>query len=364
MIRHTCTALTLIFALSACLMEEDEYDTGYDEHEISVDNDRDGIDDGLEDTLLQRHAPIVYLNINDDWTRPANVHWMMARSRLRMHHTNCSDTQIAYYPNTTTLLGQNYRRRVRGWLGCSWKTPWIRSDGGWHDNDHYFLQFTSDSHHVGIPTWSSNQWIVYGHVYKNAAGGYNVQYWMFYAYNDWVSYANHEGDFEMITVSLNANQTIRGVYYAQHENVSYYTKSSVSWSGNRPIVYSADGSHASYKSGGRFCGWFNAWYDDCAGSGEYSHRWFTGAGTRGAQLGYQGGGVVNVGELDYPRPGQEWIRFSGRWGEKGNFDGTSGPEGPAYKDSWTIGAPSSGGGGGGSGGDDGDEGDPGEEEWL
>ncbi len=382
---HVTPILTVLIAgltsIAGCVVE-DEDDLGSSSHEVTVDVDRDGIDDNLENTLLQRHAPIVFLNTERDWTRPGNVHWSLARMRMRMHHNNCSDTQITNYPNANNILTRAYRRRTRGWWGCSWKTPWQYSNSSWHRDDHYFLQYKNDNDHAG-PS-SASQWIVYGHVYPGGAGGYNVQYWFYYPYNDWFSYANHEGDFEMITVTLDANQNMRGAYYAYHTSVTWFDKDVLARTDEtHPHVFSADGSHASYRLGGEPCHegitipgspWdvevniygvpvtleFNGltiFEDNCTWSNYHHNRWFTGAGMKGSQAGFQGGGVVNVGEKNFPMPGHEWIQYSGRWGEKGNFEFTSGPRGPAYQGNWNIGRPSVGGGGGGSnegGGDNGE----------
>jgi len=93
-------------------------------------------------------------------------------------------------------------------------------------------------------------WKVYGHVYKNALGGVNVQYWYFFPYNDGPSGFNHESDREHINVRLAADYSVSGVHFAHHSNVTYYAKAEVQWHGTtHPVVWIADGSHASYKSG-------------------------------------------------------------------------------------------------------------------
>lgn len=44
-----------------------------------------------------------------------------------------------------------------------------------------------------------------------------------------------------------------------------------------------------------------------------------------------------LGDKANPRPGQEWLKFNGRWGElRGSIWGdiVQGPTGPAFKDWW------------------------------
>lgn len=362
---HALAASTVVWVTAGCSMEIGEPPVGStrtgelsiatDDDLQAVDADGDGIDDGYEDRLLQRHAPVVYLHLREDWTRPGNVPWTLDRVRMRMHHNNCRDTQIAYYPSVDVLLGQAYRRKTLGWWGCSREDPIQYSNGSWHRDDHYFLQYVDDSYHSG-PS-DPSQWIVYGHVYP-ADSGYWVQYWFYYPYNDWFSSANHEGDWEHINVRLGADETVLGVLYAFHNDTQYVSPNDVTWwDRDHPVVFSADGSHASYPRGAT-SHWSTKCYDGfwefddhCAGAWETDNRWFTGAGMKGTEAGMQGGGVVNVGERSAPHPGYEWIQYSGRWGEKGEFDSTSGPRGPAYQSSWNYdrASTSSGGTSGGSG---------------
>jgi hypothetical protein len=43
---------------------------------------------------------------------------------------------------------------------------------------------------------------------------------------------------------------------------------------------------------------------------------------------------VNVGEKGAPRNGQLFIAYGGRWGEVGELEETSGPQGPSFQGSW------------------------------
>ena len=78
-----------------------------------------------------------------------------------------------------------------------------------------------------------------------------IQYWLFYPYNDWVN--SHEGDWEMTQVVLGTgSETPEYVVYAQHKSKERATwPDIVNYSGTfHPVVYVADGSHASYFSSG------------------------------------------------------------------------------------------------------------------
>lgn len=300
-----------------------------------VDGDTDGLDDGDENCLLQRHAPVLNLPWTIDWTKPANVDWYLARVHMRFTHDGCSDCQILDVGSVNQTSITNRTHNDKNWL-CS-HTSTVRYSYGtdWNDSEHFFLQPPDDAVHNG----SSNpaDWKVYGHVYKNAYGGVNLQYWFFFPYNDAQVSFNHESDWEHINVRLNPDFSVAGVHYAHHSNVTYYAASSVQWfNGSHPLVWTADGSHASYVSESvcdstiEEAGWGSS---SCETNANY--RWFTWAGGKGTLAGFQGGGVINVGEKTRPLNGQNFIKYNSRWGEIGETSATTGVRGPAFQGNWT-----------------------------
>ena len=315
-----------------------------------VDNDGDGLDDGTEWELANRFAPVLYMpnlisradasaGVAGDWTWPSTVAWYLPRVRMRIHHNNCADHQMldVGQVNTTNLLQQSHQRFVLKWYGCVHESPYQYSDRSWHNDDHYFLQSISDDAvHPGMRDPAT--WQTYFHAYRNTIGGVSIQYWVFYPYNDFVASANHEGDWEHINVRLNASHQVDALYYAQHNGGVLYTPAQVSWYGTHPQVWVADGSHASYRAEAD-CDYIVAEGGDNSCWTNVNQRWFTWGGDAGSTAaGIRGSGLVNVGEAltttTRPMPGQEWVRYSGRWGEVGETGPTSGPRGPAYQTSW------------------------------
>lgn len=310
------------------------------------DVDRDWLDDRLEQELANRHAPVAYLALDMDWTLPASVDWYLPRVTMRFHHNNCPDHEILPFGSVTqdALVSQSHQRMVLGLLGCSHEDPVQYSNGSWHPDDHFFLQ-QHDSTHPGAS--DPSDWILYAHVYQNDLGGVTVQYWYFWSYNDGFSVQNHEGDWEGLEVRLGPSGEVVQVGLNQHNGRTWYAPSQMQWYGEtHPVVWVADGSHATYASKGE-CDDAEWYYVDAqltSCSTIAANRWFTWAGglPAGAE-GRQGGGVMNLGEKAFPMPGASFIQYSGRWGEEGLFDGTSGPRGPAYKDDWLGGVASCGG---------------------
>jgi hypothetical protein len=313
-----------------------------------VNADGDAIDDGLEADLAARFAPVLYMpnlitqadannGVGGDWTWPASVQWYLANTQMRFHHASCPDHQIMDVGTiTTSNVTTKSHQRSSGWL-CSHSGTIYTSagGGGWSEDAHFFLQAVNDGLvHPGVR--DASQWPAYVRVYSNAAGGYSIQYWFFYAYNDFIGSINHEGDWEHVTVSLNPDQTVRGVYFAQHNGEQFLAPSQVSWyGGTHPQVWVADGSHASFASEAACDGSLlegtsqNCWTN-------VNQRWFTWAGGKGTAAGLQGAGLVNVGEAGTQMPGQGWMKYSGRWGELGEMSATSGPRSPMYQGFWTT----------------------------
>lgn len=91
-------------------------------------------------------------------------------------------------------------------------------------------------------------------VNDHGAGNVDAFYMYFYAYNQgnkvlWQEIGDHVGDWEhnMIRFLNGIPQTI---WFSQHGNGEAFTYECVEKHGQRPVVYSAQGSHANYATTG------------------------------------------------------------------------------------------------------------------
>jgi hypothetical protein len=173
-----------------------------------------------------------------------------------------------------------------------------------------------------------------------------LQYWFFYAFNDWKiahkGYNDHEGDWEMITVFLQLKQEKDlepvAVAYSRHiskETVKWQKISPITMGqlnkhsgparlGNHPLVFVGCGSHASYPERGR----------------HHLNKRDYALGNSDIILPQ---GSATQGRLKWARPIQidnkvwNW-NFKGGWGAHigalGALYGAWGPDGPAHKESW------------------------------
>lgn len=306
---------TLTLAACGPLAEED---ASFDELEdaLFADVDADGLDDAIEDQLAVKYAPEVRLAPSSiDWTRPANVDWYLARVHMRFNHSGCPDCQVLALGTSTQSNLSTRSHQTKNWL-CSHTSTTYASN---QSHKEFFLQPPDDAVHSGAP---SSDWRVYVHVKPSVvvSAGHDIQYWFFYPYNDSIASVNHEADWEHITVSTDSAGNFHSAWYAQHSGGVRYTASQLSWNGTHPIVYSADGSHASYPAVG----------DWPLILGMYDHTY------TGGPAWQTWNNWVNVGEKGAARNGQLFIAYGGRWGEVGELDDTSGPQGPSFQGSWNT----------------------------
>ena len=350
-------ALTSLAASSACNLPQQE--TESDSAQLvgercagsttNRDDDRDGIDDGQEQCVLEENAPVMRLTAEK--LRPTNVDWFMARSELRFDHgAGCGDCGLINAPDQQSMSAVRHSSKNRladyPWESCDHNGDSQRVEVGvdvLRVFDHGSLSFYLNVND-GARSGSSNpsDWKVYGHVYPNDIRGVNAQYWFFYAYSaGTAAFGEHEGDWEMVTVVRSADGTVDSVLTCAHGECSSNHPSALQWtSSTHPHVYVASGTHASYPSvsacnrGEKVAGY-------CL---PHNALWYTWPGAAPGDA-FQGAGIVNLGERGLPLNGQRFVNAMVMWGEHGVgslidnvglHDYSSGPSGPAFGGKWNL----------------------------
>ena len=157
------------------------------------------------------------------------------------------------------------------------------------------------------------------------SGALDIQYWFFYPYNGRMGSppftAEHEGDWEHVTVRVSDDGQPSKAYYSAHDGEGTWYRlgpgSTVTLiGGSQVMVYSAWHSHASYPIPGVIVreGSMIDLPDDVTADG---------------------GPEINTSQrlrlvalADTTVLGQSWIHFSGTWGRAGS------PYGPGFQSSW------------------------------
>jgi hypothetical protein len=111
---------------------------------------------------------------------------------------------------------------------------------------------------------------VHGHARKDTQDRLWLQYWLFYYYNDYqllgpLSGGNHEGDWELVQVRLNAAEIPEQIVFSQHKDAESKAWKDAPKAGSTPLVYVARGSHANYF--GKGTKWTGNWVDQADGKG-------------------------------------------------------------------------------------------------
>ena len=172
---------------------------------------------------------------------------------------------------------------------------------------------------------------VYAHVATDPAhpGRLALQYWLFYAYNDWNNL--HEGDWEMIQLvfpAADAREALEreptAVGFSQHEGAE-----SADWGedklelvdGTHPVVYPAAGSHANF-------------FEEALFVGSSAEQGVGCDDTSGAKVDLRPAVHTIPSDPEEAEAAFPWIAFEGRWGElqRAFFNG---PTGPNLKTQWT-----------------------------
>ena len=155
---------------------------------------------------------------------------------------------------------------------------------------------------------------VYGHQVPADDGGAWLQYWFFYLFNNkaFLGFGLHEGDWEMVQVRVGAGGEPESMAFAQHAHGQRCEWEVVQKQGQRPVVYVARGSQASFPFAGKHKAPIVPDHAD----------------GKGAKV---SPALEVVG--DDP-PG--WLAWPGRWGSSKarNVAESNSPRGPAHQDKW------------------------------
>lgn len=262
---------------------------------------------------IYRFAPEVRLH-PDDIYRPTSVPWYLQNVRMRRHRPFWPDVQVLdpFEVTVQSLISQ--------------------SSGGQHsgrgdERTKFFLEIAINISDTRRGLLGVAKCYVHFRPAPDGRGDWDFQYWFFYAYNGDITTGadfEHEGDFEHVTVRARPDlRTIARVFYHVHNEESVWRDPGefrLTGDGHL-VVYSAKHTHATYWSPGKQAR--SGLPDDHTADGGPTWRTWD-----ALQL---------VGERDRPVRWQEWIKYTGHWGQIGTsrwISWLSGPYGPAFQRYW------------------------------
>lgn len=182
--------------------------------------------------------------------------------------------------------------------------------------------------------------VVYGAAFKQGQRT-ALQYWLFHAFDIWSPlvpqspdyWKAHEGDWEAVTVLLDAKGRPIEVGTSRHCGGARRSWKKTEKRGLRPVVYAALGSHALYFAPGRYPQDAGCWPNEAVLVFKAYKVPILDHVARGRALSPR---VVSI-----TRTSPAWMRFTGSFGEqqymhfpKVTFEFGAGPHGPALHDLW------------------------------
>jgi hypothetical protein len=272
---------------------------------------------------------------------PAKVSWIADRSRLRFSKADWFDAEIAGQgsvnearlggstgssPYTYTYNNITYRSSdcTRPYTSLSstphCADPYGRDRSTLARQEGFFLDI-DDSAHPGQTDFNTGTVPVYYQHGTLASGGYYLTFWFSYAYDKFTWLGpdqQHEGDWEKISMRLDANYVPQTVAWSYHNCAPI----KLSWANTpkvyttHPVSYVGEGSHADYPSTDVPTLCDISTKDNVNNTGKRWNTWNY---------------VVDTNNAG-------WYGFGGAWGEVASPDNTyasdyTGPMGPSpYKD--------------------------------
>ncbi|MBX3230502.1 MAG: Vps62-related protein [Labilithrix sp.] len=265
-----------------------------------------------QDQLIKTFAPHLHLHADDPY-RPSSVDWYLARVTMRYNHKNCPDHEI--YP-----VGKVTQQKL---VAATHEDngSFCRHDGGKKvaatTHEGFFLEIVNEATRKGSPR---SDWKSYAVWRPQASGLVNIEYWIFYPYNDGFSIFNHESDWEHVRVTIDPKAN-GGQGKATEVKLSAHKGGTIvkandpklSWDGTHPVAYVAKGTHANYLAPGTY-----------AIEGTHGIAKDTTKAAAAAAVWKTENAVVNIGTRAKPKNGQVFVKFWGRWGEINDIPETNG----------------------------------------
>jgi len=278
-----------------------------------IDEDKDGIDDNLEQYLANKFAPVILIE-SDESNYPVNVEWFLQRARLEYHEDCTSDVDDPVGPNPLmtqeNLIGPPWG--IPTWTvlvpeytpgdGFRWvphevnyphcgegdtdyshpphhdiTTVKTDPDGQWSvgssttgysDQQTFVIPDLADSDQLG--STDPQEWVTYFHAYPTKDGGIMLQYWHLFAYNGLgiAGFGHHGGDWDAtIHVQLDNNLQLKQVWFSRHSHDNpgdpidrsrvtlIYSNTMLPdpINGTHPLMTIDGGGHAAFASPRDFC---------------------------------------------------------------------------------------------------------------
>lgn len=223
----------------------------------------DGEDRPPPDVVVQ-HAPLVWLAEGEDH-RPGSAEEFLDAAKLIWANDFCDDTELAPegeidVDKLTTTNGYRHHATERPsktsarcvdtapeWDTLDSTRPFDKAPEGPPGRQGFAVDADNDLHEGTPLTDGASPAPVYWQYREHEF----IYYWFFYPYNDaFAKGFDHEGDWERVSIRLDDADEPQRIVYSGHGHTCYRPWPDDTADGH-PVVYSADGTHASYATADR-----------------------------------------------------------------------------------------------------------------
>jgi len=178
-------------------------------------------------------------------------------STVTLTESTARDLMIKYQPVVYIHSSEKYFPAAIEWFNLDWSTTTMKDSNA-----------TITSSYQGPSSYQSNA-PIYASILQNSDGTVRLVFFYLFGYNGcgpaFEAYAKaigikisktvsvcpadvHWSDLEGIQIYFNADLSVNYLVYDYHSWKTTLTSSQVTWEGTNPVVYIANGSHASYTT--------------------------------------------------------------------------------------------------------------------
>jgi len=262
--------------------------------------------------LLSKFAPVLYLH-PDEYYEPKDITSLMDYSNLR----KTPNELVKQAPIITEDI-----------------------DNLEESKDHFLdMAIVDINEDYALPNpeaFSNYEAKIYGRIVEDENHYKHLQYFIFYPFQNWYV-MKHEGDWEMVQVTLNPAEKIDSVsYFFDLFTMVYYDKELITFIENtHPVVYVGKGSHNNFADDKliEFSD-ENLFFLNFLGRiKEIEKIKIGGKELKPHELPLEEANEINY-NLEEIFFGTPWIKYEGRWGQTSDYYFSNGPKGPKHNPSF------------------------------
>jgi hypothetical protein len=265
--------------------------------------------------LARSFAPRFHLHPSDPY-RPATGDWSLKRAKLRYAHSDpCGDHDVLATGQITQekLVAAKHVENAPNSITSPCRHDDTKTVVA-TTSERFYLEVSEDAW-KGAPRAEWKTYVVWRPHTKDA--NVDIEYWLFYPYNDGFSIFNHVSDWEHVRITIDPNaKKLLSAKLSAHKGGTIANAGDPDLKiedGTHVVSYVAKGTHANYLKPGTY---------EIEGTEGIAKD--TAAAAAAGDVFDTEPSLVMVGTRAKPLEGQVFVKYWGYWGQVSNVPETSG----------------------------------------